>query len=58
VITGHDRTEVGALVFLNAAAVKAKALDEAAVRAHLRAALAKVATESARGARPTRRARS
>jgi len=49
VITGHDRTEVGALVFLNAAAVKAKALDEAAVRAHLRAALAKVATESGPG---------
>jgi len=27
VITGHERNEVGALVFLNAAAVKAKGLE-------------------------------
>jgi len=49
VITGHDRTEVGALVFLNAAALKAKALDEAGVREHLRAALARLASDSGPG---------
>src|SRR5438034_9228830 len=41
VITGHERSEVGALVFLNAAAVKAKGLDGAAVCEHLRAALSR-----------------
>jgi feruloyl-CoA synthase len=49
VITGHERVEVGALVFLNAAAVKAKGLDEAAVREHLRAAMRKLAGESGPG---------
>ncbi|HET7766251.1 MAG TPA: feruloyl-CoA synthase [Burkholderiales bacterium] len=49
VITGHEKSEVGALVFLNAAAVKAKGLDEAAVRAHLRAALRKLAAEAGPG---------
>ena len=49
VITGHGKSEVGALVFLNAAAVKAKGLDEAAVRAHLRAALRKLAAEGGPG---------
>ena len=43
VITGHGRAEVGALVFLNAAAVKAKGLDDAAVRERLRAAMKKLA---------------
>jgi feruloyl-CoA synthase len=49
VITGHERSEVGALVFLNAAAVKASGLDEAGVRRHLRAALDKLAADSGRG---------
>ncbi len=49
VITGHERSEVGALVFLNAAAVKAKGLDESGVRKHLCAALGKVAAESGGG---------
>jgi feruloyl-CoA synthase len=49
VITGHERSEVGALVFLNAAAVKAKGLDDSGVRKHLRAALAKLAAESGGG---------
>jgi feruloyl-CoA synthase len=49
VITGHEKSEVGALVFLNAAAVKAKGLDEAAVRAHLGTALHKLAAEAGPG---------
>jgi len=49
VITGHERAEVGALVFLNAAAVKAKGLDDAAVREHLCAAMRKLAGESGPG---------
>ena len=49
VITGHERSEVGALVFLNAAAVKARGLDEAAVRAHLRAALDRMVAETGAG---------
>src|SRR5215472_12104984 len=39
VITGHGRDQVGALIFLNAAAVKAKNLDDEGVHAHLRAAM-------------------
>jgi feruloyl-CoA synthase len=49
VITGHGRSEVGALVFLNATAVKAKGLDGEAVRAHLRAAMRKLAAETGSG---------
>ena len=49
VITGHGRAEVGALVFLNAAAVKAKGLDDAAVRERLRAAMRKLAAETGSG---------
>ena len=49
VITGHERSEVGALVFLNAAAVKAKGLDEAGVREHLRRALERLAAETGAG---------
>ena len=49
VITGHGRSEVGALVFLNAAAVKAKGLGEGAVRAHLSEALRKLAAQSGPG---------
>ena len=49
VITGHGRDEVGALVFLNAQAMKAKGLSEIAVREHLRAALHKLAVESGPG---------
>jgi len=48
-ITGHERNEVGALVFLNAQAVKARGLDEAAVREHLRAAMCKLAAETGAG---------
>jgi feruloyl-CoA synthase len=49
VITGHERSEVGALVFLNAAAVKAKGLDDAAVREHLRAAMKNLASQTGAG---------
>ncbi|HUL93330.1 MAG TPA: feruloyl-CoA synthase [Burkholderiales bacterium] len=49
VITGHGRAEVGALVFLNAAAVKAKGLDENAVRERLRAAMQKLAADAGSG---------
>jgi feruloyl-CoA synthase len=49
VITGQEKSEVGALIFLNAAAVKAKGLDHAGVRQHLRAALAKLASETGSG---------
>ena len=49
VITGHERSEVGALVFLNAAAIKVRGLDDAGVRRHLRAALAKLAAEAGSG---------
>jgi feruloyl-CoA synthase len=49
VITGHGRDEVGALVFLNAAAVKAKGLDDAAVRERLRAAMQQLAAETGSG---------
>jgi feruloyl-CoA synthase len=49
VITGHERSEVGALLFLNAAAVKARGLDEAGVRAHVRAALDRLIAETGSG---------
>jgi len=49
VITGHERSEVGALVFLNAAAVKAGGLDDSAVRARLCAAMKKLAAETGVG---------
>jgi feruloyl-CoA synthase len=49
VITGHERSEVGALVFLNAAAVKARGLDEIEVREHLRAAMRRLAAEAGTG---------
>ncbi len=49
VITGHERSEVGALVFLNAAAVKAKGLDDTGVREHLRAAMRRLAAEAGTG---------
>jgi feruloyl-CoA synthase len=49
VITGHEKSQVGALVFLNAAAVKSLGLDDAGVREHLRAALAKLAAETGAG---------
>ena len=48
VITGHERSEVGALVFLNAA-VKAGGFDDARVRRHLRTALDKLAADSGGG---------
>ena len=40
VITGHDKPEVGALVWVNQAAVRSLGLDETAVRARLQLALA------------------
>ncbi len=46
VITGHDREEMGALVFVNPAAMKALGLDAEGVRARLRAALAKLNGEA------------
>ena len=46
VITGHDREEMGALLFVNPAAAKALGLDTAGVRARLQAALAKLHAES------------
>jgi len=49
VITGHGRDEVGALVFLNPQAMKAKGLSEIAVREHLRSALRQLAAESGPG---------
>jgi feruloyl-CoA synthase len=49
VITGHGRGEVGALVFLNAQAAKAKDLSEVAVRGHLREAMRRLAAESGPG---------
>jgi len=49
VITGHERSEVGALVFLNAAAVKVKGLDDAGVCEHLRAAMRRLAAEAGTG---------
>ena len=42
VITGHDREEMGALVFVNPAAVKALGLDAGGVRARLTTALEKL----------------
>jgi feruloyl-CoA synthase len=49
VITGHERSEVGALVFLNAAAVKALGLDDAGVRDHLRRALERMIADTGAG---------
>ena len=49
VITGHERAEVGALVFLNAAAMKARGLAEAGVRGHVRAALDRLIAETGSG---------
>jgi feruloyl-CoA synthase len=51
VITGHDRDEIGALVFLSPAA---KNLDEAAVRARLREALKKLGADGGSSTHPTR----
>ncbi len=46
VITGHDRAEMGALLFVNPAAVQALGLDAAGVRARLQAALARLHAEA------------
>jgi len=51
VITGHDRDEVGALVFLSPAA---KAMTSEAVRAHLAKALAALAAEGGSSTHPAR----
>jgi feruloyl-CoA synthase len=51
VITGHDRDEVGALVFLSPAA---KSLDDAAVRSRLRNALKKLREDGGSSTHPTR----
>ncbi len=46
VITGHDREEVGALVFVNPAAAQSLGLDAVGVREHLRAALQTLGAQS------------
>jgi len=46
VITGHEKSEVGALVFLNVAAVNARGLDDAGVRGCLQLVLDQLAAES------------
>jgi feruloyl-CoA synthase len=46
VITGHDRTEVGALVWVNQAATRTLGLDEAGVCARLQAALASLRADA------------
>jgi feruloyl-CoA synthase len=51
VLTGHDRDEVGALVFLSAAA---NGLSPEAIRAKLAAALRSLAAEGGSSTRPTR----
>jgi feruloyl-CoA synthase len=51
VITGHDRDEIGALVFLSPAA---KGLDDPAVRARLRDALKKLREDGGSSTHPTR----
>jgi feruloyl-CoA synthase len=52
VITGHDRTEVGALVWLNPAV--ARSLDEAAVFSQLQAALCSLHAECSSSMAPSR----
>jgi feruloyl-CoA synthase len=49
VITGHDRPEVGALVWVNLAAVKSLGLDEKAVKARLQMALAGLRLDASGG---------
>ena len=51
VITGHDRAEIGALVFLSPAA---KSVDAAELRTRLGAALAKLAAEGGSSTHPRR----
>ena len=46
VITGHDREEMGALVFVNPAAAKALGLDSEGIRARLKDALTKLNREA------------
>jgi feruloyl-CoA synthase len=46
VITGHDREDMGALVFVNPAAARALGLDASGVRARLQSALATLHQES------------
>jgi feruloyl-CoA synthase len=45
VITGHDREEIGALVWINPSAVQGQGLDEIGVRAKLQAALTMLRAE-------------
>ena len=52
VITGHDRDEIGALVFLNPAA--AKNMPAEAIRARLSQALKELSTEAGSSTRPAR----
>ena len=49
VITGHDRAEVGALVWVNQAAARTLGLDETGVQARLEAALAALCAHSGGG---------
>ena len=54
VITGHDRPEVGALVWVNLAAVKALGLDEKAVKTRLQTALAALRLDATSSTAPSR----
>jgi feruloyl-CoA synthase len=49
VITGHDRPEIGALVWINPMAVRTLALNEEGIRTRLREALAALHAESTGG---------
>ena len=46
VITGHDREELGALLFVNTAAIESLGLNNAALRVQLQQALVKLRSES------------
>jgi feruloyl-CoA synthase len=55
VITGHDRDEIGALLFVNLAAIAGLGLDGAAVRARLRQGLVELrAASTGSSTTPTR----
>ena len=54
VITGHDREDVGALVFLNPAAVRSLGLDDTAVRARLGESLMRLREEASGCSAPAR----
>jgi feruloyl-CoA synthase len=53
-ITGHDRDEVGALLFVNPAVIQTLGLTGAALRAHLQRALVELRSTSTGSTVPTR----